>query len=84
VLPWGDPPSRHWFGLTDGWYWIEPAATNCCAGPGSMALRPCVDYQVVRLWEDITVLTPELLEPVPADLVPFIASPGHGYAIGRI
>jgi hypothetical protein len=24
VEPWGDdPPSLSWFGLTDGWYWIE-------------------------------------------------------------
>ena len=24
VQPWGvDEPTLHWFGLTDGWYWIE-------------------------------------------------------------
>jgi hypothetical protein len=78
VTPWGDPPSLHWFGLTDGWYWIECGGHELLRRTRLDDPRPYVDYQVVRLWEDIIVLTPEVLEPVPADLIPFIASdPGQ-------
>jgi hypothetical protein len=71
VTPWGrDQATLHWFGLTDGWYGIE-------AG-GHQLLNPPADYYVVRLWEDINVLTGTVLEPVPADLQPFIRSdPGQ-------
>jgi hypothetical protein len=66
VAPWGgDTPTLHWFGLTDGWYRIEA---------GEHELLDLTDYYVVRLWEDVNVLTPEVLEPVPADLRPFIRS----------
>ena len=77
VTPWGDPPTLHWFGLTDGWYWIE--------GGGHELLRRTrsddyVDYPVVRLWEDINALTPAVLEPVPADLLEFVASDPGSWA----
>ncbi len=78
VTPWGDPPSLHWFGLTDGWYWIESGGHELLRRTRVDDPRPYVDYQVVRLWEDVSVLTPEVLVPVPADLIPFIASdPGR-------
>jgi hypothetical protein len=78
VTPWGDPPGLHWFGLTDGWYWIECGGHELLRRTRLHDPRPYVDYQVVRLWEDINVLTPEVLEPVPADLLAFIASdPGQ-------
>ena len=44
TLDLGDTPSLHWFGLTQGWYWIE------AGGPEPL---PYVDYYVVRLWEDL-------------------------------
>jgi hypothetical protein len=33
-----------------------------------------VDYYLARFWEDLNLLTPDVLEPVPAELQPFIAS----------
>ncbi|MBE3014889.1 hypothetical protein IL992_37815 [Microbispora sp. NEAU-D428] len=81
VAPWGrEHRELHWFGLTDGWYWIELADhellryfpdTPRCAD--SMAQRPCVDYYLARLWEDIIEMTPAVLEPVPPDLFDFVA-----------
>jgi hypothetical protein len=70
VAPWGsDTPTLHWIGLTDGWYRIEA---------GERELLGPADYYVVRLWEDVNALTPKVLEPVPADLRPFIRSgPGQ-------
>ncbi|GIF42595.1 DUF5984 family protein [Actinoplanes xinjiangensis] len=74
VEPWGDPPSLHWFGLTDGWYWIEGGGHELLRRTRCDDPRPYVDYQVVRLWEDVNLLTPSVLEPVPDDLVAFVAS----------
>jgi hypothetical protein len=73
VSPWGDDrPTLHWFGLTEGRYWLE-------AGGHQLLRRapldhPYVDYHLARLWEDVNALTRVVLEPVPADLQPFIAS----------
>lgn len=85
VALWGGltgPATLHWFGLTDGWYWIEvgglqllrysrdtsdrPAATE-----GSAA-GPYADYYVARLWEDLLEVHPSAVEPVPDDLVAFL------------
>ena len=67
VLPWGGDGQRtlHWFGLTDGRYWIEGGGHHLAQG---------TDYYVVRLWEDVNVLHPHVWEPVPVDLEPFVAS----------
>ena len=50
----------HWFGLTDGVYWVE----------GGGAVRPPgeIDYYVARLWEDVVRLATMLREPAPPDL----------------
>ncbi len=81
--------SNCWFWLTDGWYWIElaghelrysPRTLQWCGREGASAYptHPYVDYYVVRLWEDLLYMTPEVMEPVPADLVPFMAGdPGR-------
>ena len=78
VALWGrDKPSLHWFGLTDGWYWISVQGREILryreqAVSRWNLQRPYPDYYVVRLWEDLLVLTWALLEPVPDDLVPFV------------
>jgi hypothetical protein len=77
IRPWGQPGQHrlHWFGLTDGQYWIE-------AGPVTLleysefartrgAPRYC-SYQVVRLYEDLMDLIPSVVEPVPASLTPYL------------
>jgi len=75
VSPWGgDHPKLHWFGLTEGWYWIEAGGHQLLRRSRRDLLHPCVDYYLARLWEDVNVLSPQVLEPVPTDLQPFIAS----------
>lgn len=75
VEPWGEPdaPSLHWFGLTDGQYWIEVGESKLfeysevaqAAGAG----RFC-EYPVVRLHEDLLEMLPHILEPIPDALGP--------------
>jgi hypothetical protein len=78
LRPWGRPGQHqlHWFGLTDGQYWIQ-------AGPSTLleyselartrgAPRYC-SYQVVRLYEDLMDLLPSVVEPVPASLAPYLS-----------
>ncbi len=78
VKPWGaDRPTLHWFGLTDGWYWIEAGDHEFLRYTDEAVRRwdlrrPYPDYYVARLWEDLIVLRWALQEPVPADLVPFV------------
>lgn len=74
VEPRGDPPHLHWLGLTDGWYWIEGGGHELPRRARVDDPRPCVDHQVGRLWQDVAVLAPAVLEPVPEDLLPFLAS----------
>ncbi|WP_086819967.1 DUF5984 family protein [Allokutzneria sp. NRRL B-24872] len=65
VVPWeGHWP--HWFGLTDAVYWIEVR--------GHRLLQPPVDYFLARLWEDVCLLAPAALEPVPPDLEEFLVA----------
>ncbi|MEV6108759.1 DUF5984 family protein [Streptomyces sp. NPDC051940] len=81
VVPWGrDRATQHWFGLSDGAYWVETeehellryAEPTLRARPDSRR-PPYVDYYVVRLWEDLLAMLPEVLEPVPGDLLPFVS-----------
>jgi hypothetical protein len=81
VMVWGaDRGERrlHWFGLTDGYYWVElngwefyrydDRTLSLWAADGHNPPRPYVDYPVVRLWEDLLEIVPEVLVPVPDDL----------------
>ncbi|MEV4995650.1 DUF5984 family protein [Streptomyces niveus] len=71
IQPWGgDAPSLSWFSLTDGWYDIEADGRHLFRHGAD---GTSVDYYVVRLWEDVLDVLPEALEPVPADLVAFMA-----------
>jgi hypothetical protein len=84
VSPWGPDRRLHWFGLTDGWYWIEidglellryaPQAVQGWTGDGPGAATPYVDYYVARLWEDMLSLLPAVLAPVPDDLTELMSS----------
>jgi hypothetical protein len=87
IRPWtdarGEDPHLSWFGLTDGWCWIETgqeqlfryddATLSTWRAEGFEAGRPYVDYQVVRLWEDALAVLPHVLEPVPDVLRSFVA-----------
>jgi hypothetical protein len=75
VSPWGgERPRLHWFGLTEGWYWLEVRGQEFLHRTRHVGPHPYVDYYLARLWEDVIALTPRVLEPVPDDLQPFIAS----------
>jgi hypothetical protein len=80
VQPWGtDHDQLHWFALTGGAYWIELAGHELLrystdAETPVQSTPGFVDYYVARFWEDILEWTPTALEPVPADLVAFVAS----------
>jgi hypothetical protein len=88
IQPWtngdGTDPRLHWFALSDGHYWITIGDVDlfCTSETKLSELReegwavssPYVDYQVVRLWEDVLDCLPEFLEPVPDDLHGFIRS----------
>lgn len=85
IEPWGGKnPTLHWFALTDGWYWIDLGGQELlrysdrvlqrwAARQGGERTLPYVDYYVVRLWEDVIDMVPEVTEPVPEDLVDFVA-----------
>src|SRR4051812_35106988 len=64
--------SLHWFGLTDGWYWLHLGDQEVPRSVKRSAEAPdglsYVDYNVVRLWEDLLDILPEILEPVPPDV----------------
>ena len=83
VSAWGgdDRPTLHWFGLTEGWYWIEVGGHELLRYSTIDSPHPYVDYYVVRLWEDILDLLPAVLEPVPAELQPFIGSDAAQWAV---
>ncbi|GAA1002011.1 hypothetical protein GCM10009555_107570 [Acrocarpospora macrocephala] len=85
VSPWGHEDRQlHWFGLTNGWYWIElanhellrysPETLQRYRTDHPATQRPYVDYYVARLWEDINEMTPTVLQSVPIDLLDFVAS----------
>ncbi|MFC9608345.1 DUF5984 family protein [Streptomyces niveus] len=76
IQPWGgDTPSLSWFSLTDGWYVIEADGHHLFRDSDATH----VDYYVVRLWEDVLDALPEALEPVPEDLLPFVAGDHRGW-----
>jgi hypothetical protein len=74
IVPWGGSqgaPSLHWFGLTDGQYWIDVGGQRLFEYHANV-LQPgeptCCAYQVARLFEDLNDMAPAILEPVPPDL----------------
>lgn len=91
VHPWGEPPNQrlHWFGLTDGKYRIKAGSEYLLNYsddfvnylnenfPRYSSKTKLVEYQIVRLWEDIIEIIPSILEPVPKEIQHFLDS---GYA----
>ena len=84
IGPWTTPSRNnekhlHWFGLTDGCYWLDvghaelfrysPVILERWAKTHpEVSVGPYVGYQVVRLWEDVLDMLRSVLEPVPEDL----------------
>jgi hypothetical protein len=78
ITPWhrDNQPFLHWFGLTDGWYWLDvqtdllfqytdPILQHWNVPIINEPGHTYVDYQVARLWEDMLDQLPSILEPIP-------------------
>jgi len=65
-----------WFTLSDGWYWFTVSGHDLLRHPGGEG----VDYYVDTFWEDVLTFAPNVLRPVPADLVPFVESREEDWA----
>lgn len=90
VSPWGaGTPYLSWFGLTQGWFWIEAGDRELFRyareflemGPdprseGRAAPLPYEDYPVVRYWEDLLKMLPATLDPLPGDIAARVADAG--------
>jgi hypothetical protein len=81
VAPWGERPTLHWFGLTDGTYGMKLGGVDvfrydheAARARGFSADGHLVDYQVARFWEDVLDIVPAALTPVPEDLAALVAS----------
>jgi hypothetical protein len=77
VVPWGksDDLNLHWFGLSDGSYWMNVGETKLfeySEGAQAQGAPQFCDYQVVRLHEDVIEISPKVLEVVPQELRAFI------------
>jgi len=72
LQPWRGPhgPSLSWFGLSDGWFWLTLGGQNILQIDGEIPKGdlPYADYQVVRLWEDLIQILPQVLTEVPSDI----------------
>jgi len=69
IAPWGTREtglSLSWFGLTDGWYDVVIAGHHLFRGEGGDPRG--IDYQVVRLWEDLIDVAPAVIDEIPAAL----------------
>ena len=90
ILPWGDGINSklHWFGLTDGHYWISTPLGDALRYQNAFQTKwkvssPYVDYQVARLFEDLQNILPAVLEPVPSDIATFVANSGWFDSVER-
>ena len=86
VVPWGEPPNQRlsWFGLTDGIYYMNVGDQQLFRSsdeiiklwsveyPQMASASPYVDYQIVRLYEDLLEILPYALEPLPDVAIAFI------------
>src|SRR5579859_7957306 len=93
IAPWGEEGdySLSWFGLTDGCYWMDcggqelfrhsDAIIEAWKRSGHpLSDPPYMDYQIVRLWEDLLEILPAILSPVPQQILERI-KPGREAAI---
>ncbi|MHC5676534.1 DUF5984 family protein [Nostoc sp.] len=83
VQAWGKPPdlSLSWFGFTEGFYRLQVGSefllnysddfVDLWAKRFPNYGGSFVDYYLVRLWEDILDMLPDVLEPLPTELSNF-------------
>lgn len=94
IEPWIYPKnnSRYlsWFGLSDGLYRLKVGdeflfniteeMRSHWAGEYPNMKTTLVDYQVVRLWEDVLEMLPDVLSPLPDDLFGFFETQNLSFA----
>jgi hypothetical protein len=80
IQPWGEGEDRklHWFGLTDGHHWISTPLGEALRYTDETLKQwesssPYVDYQVARFFEDLQLVLPAVLEPVPSDIAALVS-----------
>jgi hypothetical protein len=80
IVPWGKPGalSLSWFSLTDGSFWLNVGDEQLFVGADAGEGSRFVDYQVVRLWEDVLDILPAVLEPVPESMAALL-EPSNGW-----
>ncbi len=95
VPVWGTPPDLrlNWFGLSWGLYWLDlgtvrlleysPEARLLGSRPPARMPR-FVDYQVARFHEDLIEILPDVLEPLPADVVAALEDGSVAATAGRL
>jgi hypothetical protein len=89
VPVWGTPPdlSLGWFGLSWGQYWLDLGTARLLEySPAARlpGLTRFVDYQVARLHEDLLQMLPDILEPLPADVVVGLEDGSLAVTAGRL
>lgn len=78
IEPWGkaENPNLHWFGLSDGRYWLTIDGHDLFRyQQDAPDVAEYVEYQVVRLWEDVLEILPAVLDPIPPDLQALVETP---------
>lgn len=81
VDPWGTPEnlSLHWFGLTDGFFFMNVGSEKLfCLSKEILKQNASfkeisgndffIDYQVVRPYEDVLEILPNILQEIPDDI----------------
>jgi len=80
ITPWGEPPNLDlsWFALTYGFYRLNVGnerlfsysneISNLWKADYSDFSADYVEYQVVRFWEDVLEILPNVLAPIPPEL----------------
>lgn len=86
IQPWGKPAdnslSLSWFGFTDGFYRLKvgeefllnytPEIISHWTRKYPDTKSTLIDYQVVRLWEDVLEMLPHVLSPLPDELIGYL------------
>ena len=85
VMAWGN--TLHWFGLTDGIYYMNVGEEQLFRNskeklqewktedPSFDTSNVFVDYQVIRLYEDLLEILPNILQEVPLKLYALVETP---------